>query len=83
MDREDKEYIREKICQYHQKQNKNKLKRMAGRTLRSMIIKRDNYTCRYCGYSTEKEKMPMACNFCGKQNAMRQEESADELIDNA
>jgi len=41
------------------------------------------YNCRYCGYSTEKEKKPANCNFCGKKDAMVEEESADQLIDNA
>jgi rubrerythrin len=38
------------------------------------------YTCRYCGYSTEKSSKPERCNYCSKPG-MEEEESADEILD--
>ena len=41
------------------------------------------YRCTVCGYTTERTVEPERCNYCSKLGSMEEEESADELIDDA
>jgi predicted Zn-ribbon and HTH transcriptional regulator len=40
------------------------------------------YTCKSCGFKTEiKVGIPKKCPYCGEQGSVRQEENAEELLE--
>ena len=41
------------------------------------------YNCRYCGYAVERNSKPKSCPYCSKENAMIEEEDADEILSDA
>lgn len=39
------------------------------------------YTCKFCGYKTQKDSRPEKCNYCSKKDGMSEVESAERLLD--
>ena len=39
------------------------------------------FYCESCGYSIEKNKKPERCPYCSSWGSMKQEETAEELIE--
>lgn len=39
------------------------------------------YKCINCGYKIKKESIPKSCNYCSKENCMKEIENADQILD--
>jgi len=39
------------------------------------------FRCNFCGYKTQKDKIPETCNYCSKKGGLTEISNAEKLIE--